>query len=134
MQDIRQTASTALKEVRELVADMRAMRLEDEVIRIQQMLKAAEMDFTMEGDPAFTNIPTIVENVLSMCLKEAVTNVVKHSYGTACYVSFEQLPNEFVITVKDNGIGITRGGETSPGKWIERDAGTVGVRQWKSPD
>ena len=86
LQDIRQTASTALKEVRELVADMRAMKLEDEVIRIQQMLKAAEMDFTIEGDPAFTNIPTIVENVLSMCLKEAVTNVVKHSYGTACCI------------------------------------------------
>ena len=108
-----------MKEVRELVADMRATKLEDEVIRIQQMLKAAEMDFTMEGDPAFTNIPTIVENVLSMCLKEAVTNVVKHSYGTACYVSFEQLPNEFVITVKDNGIGITRGGETSPGNGLK---------------
>ena len=82
LHDIRQTASTALKEVRELVADMRAMKLEDELIRIQQILKAAEMDFTIDGDPAFTNIPAIVENVLSMCLKEAVTNVVKHSYGT----------------------------------------------------
>lgn len=119
LHDIRQTASTALKEVRELVADMRAMKLEDELIRIQQILKAAEMDFTVVGDPSFTNIPTIVENVLSMCLKEAVTNVVKHSYGTSCSVLFEQMPNEFVITVEDNGIGITRGGETSPGNGLK---------------
>ncbi|MCG7335247.1 sensor histidine kinase [Sporosarcina sp. ACRSM] len=119
LQDIRQTARTALKEVRELVADMRAVRLEDELLRIRQMLRAAEMDFTMEGDPQFNNIPTIVENVLSMCLKEAVTNVVKHSYGTACHVTFEQMPNEFVITVEDNGIGITRGGETSPGSGLK---------------
>ncbi len=119
LHDIRQTASTALKEVRELVADMRAMKLEDELMRIRQILKAAEMDFTVVGDPAFTNIPVIVENVLSMCLKEAVTNVVKHSYGTSCRIVFEQLPNEFVISVEDNGIGITRGGETSPGNGLK---------------
>ncbi|WP_192597172.1 sensor histidine kinase [Sporosarcina limicola] len=118
LHDIRQTASTALKEVRELVSNMRATKLEDEMLRIQQILKAAEMNFTIEGDPAFTNIPTIVENVLSMCLKEAVTNVVKHSYGTSCRISFEQLPNEFVITIEDDGIGITRGGESSPGNGL----------------
>lgn len=119
LHDIRQTASIALKEVRELVEDMRAVKLEDELMRIQQILKAAEMDFTVVGDPAFTNIPAIVENVLSMCLKEAVTNVVKHSYGTSCSIAFEQLTNEFVINVEDNGIGITRGGETSPGSGLK---------------
>lgn len=118
LHDIRQTASTALKEVRELVSDMRATKLEDELPRIQQILKAAEMDFTIEGNPVFTNIPTIVENVLGMCLKEAVTNVVKHSYGTSCHITFEQRPNEFVIIIEDNGIGITRGGETSPGNGL----------------
>ena len=123
LQDIRQTASTALKEVRELVAGMRATKLEDEVIRIQQMLKAAEMEYTIKGNPSFTNIPAIVESVLSMCLKEAVTNVVKHSYGKTCCVSFEQLSNEFVINVVDDGIGITRGGETSPGN------GLTGMRE-----
>ncbi|MCZ2259126.1 sensor histidine kinase [Sporosarcina sp. G11-34] len=118
LHDIRQTASTALKEVRELVADMRAMKLKDELIRTGQMLKAAEMDLIIVGDPSFIQIPAIVENVLSMCLKEAVTNVVKHSYGTYCHVKFEQLPNEFVITVEDDGIGIARGGETLPGNGL----------------
>ena len=32
---------------------------------------------------------------------------------------FEQLPNEFVISVEDDGIGITRGGETSPGNGLK---------------
>lgn len=119
LHEIRQTASIALKEVRELVADMRTVKLEDELVRIRQILKAAEMDCIIEGDPAFTNIPTIAENVLSMCLKEAVTNVVKHSFGTSCKITFAQLPNEYVITVKDNGIGIPRGGETSPGSGLK---------------
>ncbi|BAQ09251.1 two-component sensor histidine kinase [Bacillus sp. OxB-1] len=119
LHEIRQTASTALKEVRELVADMRTVKLEDELIRIRQILKAAEMDCTIEGNPVFTKIPTIAENVLSMCLKEAVTNVVKHSFGTACHITFAQLPNEYLITVEDDGIGIPGRGETSPGSGLK---------------
>ena len=37
--DIRQTASTALNEVRELVTDMRATKIEDELIRIAEDFK-----------------------------------------------------------------------------------------------
>lgn len=40
LHDIRQTASTALKEVRELVADMRAMKLKDELIRTGANVKS----------------------------------------------------------------------------------------------
>ena len=40
IKDIRQTASIALKEVRELVADMRAVRIEEELYRVEQILAA----------------------------------------------------------------------------------------------
>ncbi|MFC5601843.1 sensor histidine kinase [Sporosarcina koreensis] len=104
--DIRQTASTALKEVRELLADMRATRLVDEVLRARQILAAAEIELRIEGDPAVTNIPSNFENVLGMCLKEAVTNVVKHSEATVCNVIFKQKDDEISITVQDNGKGM----------------------------
>lgn len=104
--DIRQTASTALKEVRELVADMRATRLVDEVMRIRQILAAAEIELRIEGDPAVTNIPSNFENVLGMCLKEAVTNVVKHSGATVCNVLIKQTEDEVSIIVQDNGKGM----------------------------
>lgn len=116
--DIRQTASTALNEVRELVSNMRATKIVDELIRIKQILKAAEMDLTIEGDPTFTKIPPIVENVLSMCLKEAVTNVVKHSYGSICQLSFKQSEDAFIICVKDDGIGIPGAGYNLPGNGL----------------
>ncbi len=119
MLDIRQTASSALKEVRELVSDMRATKLEEELQRIRQIIKAAEMELIIQGDPAFANMPPIVENVLSMCLKEAVTNVVKHSFGKRCYISFEQTANDFVIKIEDDGIGISRGGESLPGNGLQ---------------
>lgn len=104
--DIRQTASTALKEVRELLADMRSTRLVDEVIRARQILAAAEIELRIEGDPAITNIPSNFENVLGMCLKEAVTNVVKHSGATVCNLIFKQKDDEVSIIVQDNGKGM----------------------------
>lgn len=118
LQDIRQTASTALREVRDLVADIRATKLENEIVRTKQMFKAAEMDLTIEGNTAFEKIPAIIESVMSMCLKEAVTNVVKHSMGTACRITFEQSPNEYVIIVEDNGIGIEHEGKAQPGSGL----------------
>ncbi len=119
LQDIRQTASTALKEVRELVDDIRMTKLADELIRVKQILKAAEMELTITGSPNFTGISPLAENVLSMCLKEAVTNVVKHSYGGACQITFEHFAEEFIVTVEDDGIGIPGKGENLPGNGLK---------------
>ncbi|MCE3200679.1 sensor histidine kinase [Paenibacillus sonchi] len=104
--DVRQTARSALKEVREMVTQMRGIRLEDELIRIRQLLEAAEIEFQLEGSPKLVNTSLMTENVLSMCLKEAVTNVVKHSGATLCQVLIEPLRTDLLIKVKDNGTGI----------------------------
>lgn len=108
IKDIRQTASVALKEVRELVADMRAVRLSEEIFRVQQILNAAQIELKVVGDPTAIQLPLHSENVLSMCLKEAVNNVVKHSGATKCKVTFEQNLNELTLSIKDNGKGFTK--------------------------
>ncbi|GGG85440.1 sensor histidine kinase [Paenibacillus radicis (ex Gao et al. 2016)] len=110
--DVQQTARTALKEVRELVTQMRGTRLEDEVHRVHQILKAAEIELAIEGDPKLANTSLLNENVLSMCLKEAVTNIVKHSEATACCVTIEPTRTDLALRVQDNGKGInaTRSG------------------------
>lgn len=114
--DIRQTASTALKEVRELVADMRATKLTDELIRVRQILSAGEIEMKVTGvPPAIAVLPSNMENVLSMCLKEAVTNVVKHSEANECEVAFIQTEDEVVIVVHDNGVGMKEQQSVSSG-------------------
>src|SRR5699024_9903052 len=104
--DIHQTARTALKEVREMVSNMRAVKLEDELIRVKNMLQAAQVEFSMSGTSKLTNVPLLVENVLSMCLKEAVTNVVNHSQASSCHISIQENSDEILINVQDDGIGI----------------------------
>ncbi|WP_071459692.1 sensor histidine kinase [Bacillus massilinigeriensis] len=104
--DVQQTARTALNEVRKMVSEMRGIRLTEEVVRIQQILQAAEIESVLnEKDFEVEDIPLLTENILSMCLKEAVTNVVKHSKATTCHVTIDQSSNFVRIIVKDNGKG-----------------------------
>lgn len=108
IKDIRQTASVALKEVRELVADMRTVRIEEELYRVEQILKAAQIKLRLNGDTSEIKMPMLSENVISMCLKEAVTNIVKHSNATVCRINFYQSDDEFKMTIQDNGTGFER--------------------------
>ena len=110
LDELRQTSRSALKEVREMVTSMRGMRLEDEMFRVQQILKAAQIEFILEGDPKLTNVSLLNDNVLGMCLKEAVTNVVKHSNATLCSVNIEATRADLVVTIKDDGIGLNSNG------------------------
>ena len=106
MKDIQQTARTALKELREIVSSMRSVKLVEEVAHVRQMLEAGEIQLELHGEFSLQGTPLLTENVLSMCLKEAVTNVVKHSKATTCTVTILQSSNEVVITISDDGVGL----------------------------
>ncbi|MFK9094531.1 sensor histidine kinase [Bacillus salipaludis] len=104
LKDVQQTARTALSEVRKMVSSMRGIRLKDEIIRVKQMIKAAQINFVSEGDFTLANVSLLTENILSMCLKEAVNNVVKHSEAKSCFISVEQSWKETVMTIRDDGV------------------------------
>ncbi|MDQ0352239.1 two-component system sensor histidine kinase DesK [Alkalibacillus filiformis] len=106
MRDINQTARTALKEVRDMVSDMRGVRLDEEIHHVQQLLEAAEIEYQVEGDQKLEDTPLLIEDVASMCLKEAVTNVVKHSQATYCQINVLEKEEQLVIIIEDNGVGI----------------------------
>ena len=104
LKDVQQTARTALSEVRKMVSSMRGIRLKDEILRVEQILNAAQINFVREGDFTPTSVQLLTENILSMCLKEAVNNVVKHSEAKSCSISINQSLKVLVMTIHDDGI------------------------------
>jgi two-component system, NarL family, sensor histidine kinase DesK len=109
IRDIRQTASIALKEVRELVANIRSVSVSEELIRVKQMLDAAEIDVIISGDDVGNlKMPTLSESVVAMCLKEAVNNIVRHSKANHCLISITQSDNEVQLVVYDDGVGFNK--------------------------
>jgi two-component system, NarL family, sensor histidine kinase DesK len=119
VEDINQTARMALKEVREMVSDMKNAKLKDEVIHARHILEAAGISFQFNREDTNNELPLLVENVLGMCLKEAVTNVVKHSKATVCQVEISNTPSERVLIIQDNGVGAIDTGEIKIGNGLQ---------------
>src|SRR5690625_777877 len=105
IKDIQHTARTALNEVRELVSNMRLIKLSEELLRVEQILIAADIKVKINGNPELKTTSILAENVLSMCLKEATTNIVRHSKANLCEIKISETNEETSIMIKDNGIG-----------------------------
>lgn len=123
LKDVQQTARTALNEVRKMVSSMRGIRLKDEMNHIRKLLQAAGIKLEADEKIQLTNVSLFMENLLSMCLKEAVTNVVKHSKATTCEIMINQTKGETSITVEDDGRGMDIDSDVGKG------SGLLGIRE-----
>ncbi|MFC4353719.1 histidine kinase [Chryseomicrobium palamuruense] len=122
LKEVHQTARLALKEVRELVSTIRTVHFEDEIESATQLLQAADIQFIREGGKIHGEMPLLVESILSMSLKEAITNVVKHSKASYCRVNLNSSKQLTVLQIDDDGIG------GSVGNYIEGN-GLSGMRE-----
>lgn len=92
--------------MRDLVSDMRAVTVAEELVKVQSILEAAGIEYQFNGDSGLDEVPYLSQNILSLCIKEGVTNVVKHSKGKNCTIHINQDPGEVVLMIKDDGVGL----------------------------
>lgn len=104
-QEIQRTSRAALRQVRELVSDMRAVSVAEELAEAGEMLRAAEIALEVEGDIELGGVSDLMQNILSLCIKEAVTNIVKHSKATLCKIAVTAGEADIRLTIEDNGMG-----------------------------
>lgn len=89
----------ALAEIRATVGGLRSARLGDEITSAQRVLASADIIGHLPDD--VTVVDPRHRVVLAWVLREAVTNVVRHSEATVCRVVLG--PSS--LTVEDNGRG-----------------------------
>jgi two-component system, NarL family, sensor histidine kinase DesK len=104
--DVEQIARKALGEVREAISGYRAEGLAAEIKRAQSTLDAAGVTLICEEKPPALN-PT-EETVMSLVLREAVTNVVRHAQASQCVMRFVTKDGKTALVVEDNGRGGVR--------------------------
>ncbi|WP_274648710.1 sensor histidine kinase [Paenibacillus humicola] len=106
VRDIQATSRAALRQVRELVSGMNTATVEDEITHAKQILAAANIKLEVRGRFGEPAVQPIVDNILGMCLRESVTNVVKHSRASACVVERGEEGSTLMLAVSDNGRGM----------------------------
>jgi two-component system, NarL family, sensor histidine kinase DesK len=128
--DIEQVSRQALADIREAVSGYRRATLAVETASARTALEAAQINF--EDDPALVRQPSGLEPeaeaALAWCLREAVTNVVRHSGATWCRARLidARVNGEHTVTleVTDNGAAVPRTGNASGTAGGEGGAGT----------
>ncbi|MCG7345974.1 sensor histidine kinase [Sporosarcina sp. ACRSL] len=106
LMDILSSSRIALKQVRELVSEMKFISLEKEVEQVRSILSQAGVEATIEEEEKPPLLSSVEETMLSLSLREAVTNVIKHSKATHCLIRLSMVNNAYAIQVADNGIGL----------------------------
>ncbi|MFI6942154.1 sensor histidine kinase [Streptomyces sp. NPDC050418] len=110
--DIERVSRQALVDVREAVTGYRRATLAGELAGARTALTAAGV--TANVPSAAPDLPTAAEEVLAWALREAVTNVVRHSGATRCTVTLAVHAPHCELTVEDNGTG----GAGTPGNGL----------------
>ncbi|MFJ6390477.1 sensor histidine kinase [Streptomyces sp. NPDC091972] len=107
--DIEQVSRQALVDVREAVSGYRRPRLAAELAGAQVALASAGVSATLPAEPDLTGVPEESESALAWALREAVTNVVRHSGARGCTVELLHRQTldgpRLELTVEDDGSG-----------------------------
>ncbi|MFF7748043.1 sensor histidine kinase [Streptomyces sp. NPDC007971] len=117
--DIEQVSRQALVDVREAVTGYRRPRLAEELAGAQVALTAAGVVAEVPAEPDLTGVPEEAESALAWALREAVTNVVRHSGADKCLIQLVHRQTldgpRFELSVEDNGSG---GSGNGPGNGL----------------
>lgn len=101
--DIHNTSRHALKEVREIISNMKHVSLETELKRIEEILEIANIECITNIDIDISRLPLLIENVLSISLRETVNNIVKHSNAKNCQITLTDTKGDILLYVMDDG-------------------------------
>lgn len=115
LENMRDTLDQAMTSIRQSVHDLHddAIDLRQAIAEIAQTLEAdyeVKLDYDMSEA-----VPRQVKYCLIATVKEAVSNIIKHSTGNKVRVSLREHPGFYQVSVEDNGKNIQMNAENGIG-------------------
>ena len=112
IREVEQISRQALSEVRDAIRGYRSQGLPAELARAKATLETAGV--AVQCEAARIEMPALHETVLSMAVREAVTNVVRHAHARTCALRLAQQNGSCRLQIEDDG----RGGLESEGNGL----------------
>ncbi|RLV08485.1 sensor histidine kinase [Streptomyces griseocarneus] len=130
--DIEAVGRQALTEIREAVTGYREGSLATELDRARSLLEASaiEPEFRQSGPP----LPPQTAALLGWCVREGVTNVVRHSGATRCTVEVRGETDRIRLEITDNGRGNAGTGNGTGLKGLTERLAAAGGSLTTGPD
>jgi two-component system, NarL family, sensor histidine kinase DesK len=106
IREVSEISRQALSDVRDAIRGYRAKGLAAELAQAKSTLETAGL--SVQCDAATTiKLPAMQESVLSLALREGVTNVVRHAKARSCRLRIEQQNGSCRLEIHDDGLGST---------------------------
>ncbi len=104
IREVEQISRQALSDVRDAIRGYRSQGLLSELAHAKSTLETAGI--VVECDAAVgVKLPAVQESVLSLAVREAVTNVVRHANARSCRLKLDQQNGSCRLEIEDDGRG-----------------------------
>jgi two-component system sensor histidine kinase DesK len=104
IREVEEISRQALSDVRDAIRGYRAKGLAAELAQAKATLETAGL--TVQCDAASSlRLPAVQESVLSLAVREGVTNVVRHAQARTCRLRLEQENGSCRLEIADDGQG-----------------------------
>jgi two-component system sensor histidine kinase DesK len=101
--DVQRLARQAIRDVREAVSGTHAPSVDAELMAATAALRTVGIELSVENTSA--SIDPAHETTLAWALREAVTNVVKHSGARSCRIALNTADGSSTLEIEDDGRG-----------------------------
>jgi two-component system sensor histidine kinase DesK len=105
--DVQRLARQAVRDVREAVGGDHAPSVDGELAAAEAALRSVGINVRV--DNAGASIDPAHETTIAWALREAVTNVVKHSGAQTCRIALESADGSITLEIEDDGRGAIGG-------------------------
>ena len=103
IEEVERIAREGLAEVRTAITGYRSSGLQAEMDHVRKALADAGIGATVEAHPV--RLDPAQDTALSLALREAATNVIRHAGATRCHIRFYAQDGSVLMEVEDNGRG-----------------------------
>ena len=97
---VAELARQLLSDVRNAVSDLKQLNLVSQLAQLKQRL--VEQEFNVTFNVVLNTLPAKVEGLAGLIIKEAVTNLLRHSSTKNSEINIEQTAQQLLITVIDH--------------------------------
>jgi two-component system sensor histidine kinase DesK len=101
--DVERIARQGLEEMREAIHGYFSGDIQAELERVEPLLRAAHIAVERRCEPL--EMPPATERVLALIVREAVTNILRHSQARACRLALFRAGEAYRLEISDNGRG-----------------------------
>ncbi|MFB6892066.1 sensor histidine kinase [Kitasatospora sp. NPDC056327] len=104
MAEVQQIAQESQREVRDVVRGYRTADLHAEAIGARAVLRSADVACEIDLGEDADRLPAPVQSVLGWVIREATTNVLRHSEAASCSIRLRREDGRAVLELENDGV------------------------------